>query len=116
MAGPDDESPGATEWAVPGQVGVGPWPGDAADWPADGHYDPELLAHGDTRNVVDAYRYWRRAAVADDLPPARTRSTSPSRTSGTTTTSAPWCARPTRSARRACTSWAAAGGTAGVRW
>ena len=67
MAGPDGEAPGATEWAVPGQVGVGPWPGDAADWPAGGHYDPELLAHGDTRNVVDAYRYWRRAAVADDL-------------------------------------------------
>ena len=30
-------------------------------------YDPELLEHGDTRNVVDAYRYWRREAVAADL-------------------------------------------------
>ena len=67
MAGPDDEPPGATEWAVPGQVGVGPWPGEPVEWPADGRYDPELLAHGDARNVVDAYRYWRRAAVAADL-------------------------------------------------
>src|SRR6185503_747323 len=67
MAGPADEPPGATEWAVPGQVGVGPWPGDPVEWPVDGRYDPELLAHGDTRNVVDAYRYWRRAAVAADL-------------------------------------------------
>jgi tRNA G18 (ribose-2'-O)-methylase SpoU len=66
MAAPGD-GPGATEWAVPGQVGVGPWPGGPADWPADEHYDPELLAHGDTRNVVDAYRYWRRDAVAADL-------------------------------------------------
>ena len=64
---PATTQPGATEWAVPGQVGVGPWPGDPADWPADERYDPELLAHGDTRNVVDAYRYWRRDAVAADL-------------------------------------------------
>ena len=56
--------PGPTEWAVPGAVGVGPWPGE---WPADERYDPELLAHGDRRNVVDAYRYWRRDAVAADL-------------------------------------------------
>ena len=30
-------------------------------------YDPELLERGDTRNVADAYRYWRRDAVAADL-------------------------------------------------
>ena len=36
-------------------------------WPADDRYDPELLAHGDRRNVVDAYRYWRRDAVAADI-------------------------------------------------
>jgi tRNA G18 (ribose-2'-O)-methylase SpoU len=66
VAGPDDER-GATEWAVPGQLGVGPWPGDPTDWPTDDRYDPELLAHGDARNVVDAYRYWRRDAVAADL-------------------------------------------------
>ncbi len=58
---------GPSEWAVPGQVGVGPWPGGRAAWPVDDRYDPELLEHGDARNVVDAYRYWRRDAVAADL-------------------------------------------------
>ncbi|HVL86013.1 MAG TPA: RNA methyltransferase [Pseudonocardia sp.] len=48
-------------------MGVGPWPGGPAVWPADGRLDPELLEHGDARNVVDAYRYWRRDAVAADL-------------------------------------------------
>ncbi len=60
-------SAGPSEWAMPGQVGVGPWPGGHAAWPAGGPYDPELLEHGDSRNVVDAYRYWRRDAVAADL-------------------------------------------------
>jgi tRNA G18 (ribose-2'-O)-methylase SpoU len=46
------------------EVGVGPWPGP---WPADEHYDPELLATGDRRNVVDRYRYWRREAIVADL-------------------------------------------------
>lgn len=55
---------GPSEWAVPGQVGMGPWSGP---WPDDERYDPELLEHGDTRNVVDAYRYWRREAVAAEL-------------------------------------------------
>ena len=65
---PDGEmDPGATEWAVPGQVGVGPWPGGEPQWPDDDRLDPELLAAGDARNVVDAYRYWRRDAVAADL-------------------------------------------------
>jgi len=49
---------------VPGQVGVGPWPGK---WPRGDQYDPALLANGDRRNVVDGYRYWRREAVAADL-------------------------------------------------
>jgi tRNA G18 (ribose-2'-O)-methylase SpoU len=31
------------------------------------HLDPELLAHGDTRNVVDRYRFWRREAIVADL-------------------------------------------------
>ena len=39
----------------------------AGPWPTDERYDPELLEHGDRRNVVDAYRYWRRDAVAADL-------------------------------------------------
>src|SRR3954452_11652371 len=46
------------------EVGVGPW---AGDWPAGPQYDPELLTHGDRRNVVDRYRYWRREAVVADL-------------------------------------------------
>lgn len=62
----NDEA-GPSEWAVPGQVGVGPWPGGRAAWPADPRHDPELLEHGDARNVVDAYRYWRRDAVATHL-------------------------------------------------
>jgi tRNA G18 (ribose-2'-O)-methylase SpoU len=50
------------------EVGVGPWVGK---WPADGRYDPELLAHGDRRNVVDRYRYWRREAIVADLDERR---------------------------------------------
>jgi tRNA G18 (ribose-2'-O)-methylase SpoU len=46
------------------EVGVGPWPGD---WPDEPRLDPELLEHGDRRNVVDRYRYWRREAVVEDL-------------------------------------------------
>lgn len=44
--------------------GVGPWPGD---WPDDPRYDPELLRHGDTRNVIDRYRYWSMEAIVTDL-------------------------------------------------
>jgi tRNA G18 (ribose-2'-O)-methylase SpoU len=46
------------------EIGVGPWVGE---WPVGPQYDPELLAHGDRRNVVDRYRYWRREAVVADL-------------------------------------------------
>jgi tRNA G18 (ribose-2'-O)-methylase SpoU len=49
-------------------VGVGPWPGA---WPDDPRYDPDLLADGDRRNVVDRYRYWRREAVVADLDQRR---------------------------------------------
>jgi tRNA G18 (ribose-2'-O)-methylase SpoU len=35
------------------------------------HYDPELLAGGDRRNVVDAFRYWRRAAIVAALDARR---------------------------------------------
>ncbi|MER2093164.1 MAG: RNA methyltransferase [Saccharopolyspora rectivirgula] len=56
---------GPTEWATSGEpVGVGPWEGP---WPEDERYDPELLEHGDRRNVVDEYRYWRREAIVADL-------------------------------------------------
>ena len=47
--------------------GVGPWPGGPEAWPDDPRYDPELLEHGDTRNVVDRYRYWRIEAIVADL-------------------------------------------------
>jgi tRNA G18 (ribose-2'-O)-methylase SpoU len=45
-------------------VGVGPWVGP---WPDDPRLDPELLEHGDRRNVVDRYRYWSVGAVVADL-------------------------------------------------
>lgn len=51
--------------------GVGPWPGDRADWPSDPYYDPELLEHGDTRNVIDRYRYWRTESIKEDLDQQR---------------------------------------------
>jgi len=50
------------------EVGVGPWPGE---WPTDARYDPELLEHGDRRNVVDRYRYWTLEAVVADLDTRR---------------------------------------------
>ena len=50
------------------RVGVGPWVGP---WPDDDRYDPELLATGDRRNVVDAYRYWRLEAIVADLDTRR---------------------------------------------
>jgi len=63
-----DRGAGADDERV---VGVGPWPGGPAAWPADDRYDPELLAHGDRRNVVDRYRYWRVEAVREDLDRSR---------------------------------------------
>lgn len=44
--------------------GVGPWQGE---FPEGAHYDPELLRHGDTRNVIDRYRYWSMEAIVADL-------------------------------------------------
>jgi tRNA G18 (ribose-2'-O)-methylase SpoU len=53
----------------PGQeVGVGPHP---QPWPDDPRLDPELLSHGDRRNVVDRYRYWRLEAIVADLDTRR---------------------------------------------
>ena len=46
------------------EVGVGPHP---QPWPDDPRLDPELLAEGDRRNVVDRYRYWRTPAIVADL-------------------------------------------------
>lgn len=50
------------------EVGVGPHP---EPWPDDPRLDPELLRHGDRRNVVDRYRYWTREAIVADLDARR---------------------------------------------
>jgi tRNA G18 (ribose-2'-O)-methylase SpoU len=44
--------------------GVGPWQGE---WPTESFYDAELLESGDTRNVLDKYRYWKMEAIIADL-------------------------------------------------
>ena len=58
---------GPTEW-MEGRHGVGPWEGK---WPDDPRLDAEYLEHGDTRNVVDEYRYWSLDAVVADLDTRR---------------------------------------------
>ncbi|MGV9858807.1 TrmH family RNA methyltransferase [Gordonia sp. NPDC003425] len=70
--GPEDSGPGPTEWQAGAPVGVGPW-ADEHDGPPpdDPRYDPTLLAEGDTRNVVDAYRYWTREAIVADIDARR---------------------------------------------
>jgi len=82
MSEPDVESPEALAAPVAGPTptpelttwGVGPWSGD---WPTDESgnldpvLDPELLANGDTRNVLDKYRYWRMDAIVADLDTKR---------------------------------------------
>ena len=47
---------------------VGPHP---LPWPDDPRLDPELLAEGDTRNVEDRFRYWRREAIVAELDTSR---------------------------------------------
>lgn len=49
-------------------IGVGPHP---LPWPQDSRFDPELLEHGDRRNVLDKYRYWTVDAIKQDLATAR---------------------------------------------
>jgi len=48
--------------------GVGPWVGT---WPGESHFDPELLATGDSRNVADHYRFWTMEAIVADLDTKR---------------------------------------------
>ena len=50
------------------RVGVGPHP---RPWPDDPRLDPDLLAHGDARNVVDRYRYFSVEAIVADLDTRR---------------------------------------------
>ena len=47
---------------------MGPWEGPL---PEGDHWDPELLANGDARNVVDEYRYWNHDAIVADLDTRR---------------------------------------------
>jgi len=64
----DNASPELTTW------GVGPWQGE---WPEDAStpdapnpdsiLDPELLTNGDTRNVLDKFRYWKMEAIIAEL-------------------------------------------------
>ena len=61
METPENPSPELTTW------GVGPWQGDLPTGPEAAKYDQELLKYGDTRNVVDKYRYWSMEAIAADL-------------------------------------------------
>ena len=49
-------------------IGVGP---HDKPWPTGQQYDPELLMSGDSRNVIDAYRYWTVAAIKADLDNTR---------------------------------------------
>ncbi|MGF1596621.1 MAG: TrmH family RNA methyltransferase [Acidimicrobiales bacterium] len=73
MTDPDaPRRPDETDGPRPGlhldEVGVGPHPGP---WPDDPRYDPELLAGGDRRNVIDAYRYWTVDAIRAELDTRR---------------------------------------------
>ncbi|MBO0852898.1 MAG: RNA methyltransferase [Nocardia sp.] len=66
-----DDGPGPTEWGDD-RHGVGPWRAEfGTEPPVDPRLDPELLAAGDRRNVVDAYRYWTRQAIVADIDTRR---------------------------------------------
>jgi tRNA G18 (ribose-2'-O)-methylase SpoU len=64
----ENPSPELTTW------GVGPWQGE---WPEDAGtpdapnpesiLDPDLLINGDTRNVLDKFRYWKMEAIIAEL-------------------------------------------------
>lgn len=57
------------------RIGVGPWtqehPGaprpDDPSNPDHARFDPALLDKGDTRNILDRYRYWTVNAIREDL-------------------------------------------------
>jgi tRNA G18 (ribose-2'-O)-methylase SpoU len=50
------------------KIGVGP---HDKPWPTNLRYDSELLENGDTRNVLDKYRYWSVEAIKADLDKTR---------------------------------------------
>ena len=68
MTTEQSQNVGPTEWGA-GRHGVGPWAQEHPNKPLPDapHFDPELLAAGDHRNVVDGYRYWRREAIIADI-------------------------------------------------
>jgi len=45
-------------------IGVGPHP---KPWPTEKYFDKKLLDHGDARNVLDKYHYWKVSAIKADL-------------------------------------------------
>jgi tRNA G18 (ribose-2'-O)-methylase SpoU len=51
--------------------GVGPYLGDAMSHPDYQKFDLTHLAEGDTRNVVDKYRYWKMEEIVKDLDSRR---------------------------------------------
>ena len=51
--------------------GVGPYQGDPSKHPNFSKFDPTLLQEGDTRNVVDEYRYWKMEEIVRDLDSKR---------------------------------------------
>jgi tRNA G18 (ribose-2'-O)-methylase SpoU len=57
-----EPTPEATTW------GVGP---HVKPWPVGDQFDPELLENGDTRNVLDQYRYWKMEAIVAELDSRR---------------------------------------------
>ena len=62
------KTPEQTTW------GVGPWQGqwpEGAGTDPDSPFDPELLTSGDTRNVLDQFRYWRMDAIVAHLDARR---------------------------------------------
>jgi tRNA G18 (ribose-2'-O)-methylase SpoU len=61
----DNPTPELTTW------GVGPWQGDLPTGAEASKYDQGLLEYGDTRNVVDKYRYWSMEAIVADLDSRR---------------------------------------------
>jgi tRNA G18 (ribose-2'-O)-methylase SpoU len=77
-SGAGDNTGGPSETAEQTTWGVGPWQGE---WPADAGtpdepnpdslLDPELLLNGDTRNVLDQFRYWKMEAIIASLDQRR---------------------------------------------
>ena len=54
----------------PGEPSIGA-PPHPPPWPDDPRLEPQLLAEGDRRNVLDRYRYWRLEAIVADLDTRR---------------------------------------------